>query len=88
MFRSKILNCFLRLGEPLGLFTVSPDKWQFRDPHRFDDQATHSVGALIQERAEAKLKRDFKKADQIRKELSEKGIILEDHSDGTTTWKR
>jgi cysteinyl-tRNA synthetase len=86
--RRKILNHFLLLGEPLGLFTVSPDQWQFRDPNRFDDQVTRSVGALIQERTEAKLKRDFKKADQIRKELSEKGIILEDHSDGTTTWKR
>jgi cysteinyl-tRNA synthetase len=29
----------------------------------------------------------FKEADHIRDELKAKGIELEDHQDGTTTWK-
>ena len=31
--------------------------------------------------------KDFKEADKIRKELEEKGIILEDTKDGTT-WRK
>lgn len=42
----------------------------------------------IQLRKEAREKKDFAAADQIRKALAEKGIILEDRPDGTTRWKR
>ena len=39
-------------------------------------------------RKEARENKDFAAADQIRKALAEKGIILEDRPDGTTRWKR
>jgi cysteinyl-tRNA synthetase len=42
----------------------------------------------IAERNEARSKKDFAKADGIRKELAAQGIILEDRPDGTTRWKR
>ena len=42
---------------------------------------------LIGERNEARSKKDFKRADEIRKELEEKGIILEDSAEGTV-WKK
>ncbi len=42
---------------------------------------------LIREREEARQKKDWKKADALRKELKEKGIILKDHP-GETTWQR
>ena len=42
---------------------------------------------LIQKRVEAKKNKDFKLADDIRAELLEKGIILEDTRQGTK-WKR
>ena len=42
---------------------------------------------LIQKRVEAKKNKDFKLADDIRQELLEKGIILEDTRQGTK-WKR
>ena len=45
------------------------------------------VQALVTERDVAKKRRDFARADQIRKELAEKGIIIEDSKDGTR-WKR
>jgi cysteinyl-tRNA synthetase len=46
-----------------------------------------AIDALVAERTAAKKKRDFARADQIRKELAEKGIVLEDSKDGVR-WKR
>ena len=48
------------------------------------DQA---VDALVTERTMAKRQRNFARADQIRKELAEKGIVIEDAKDGVR-WKR
>jgi cysteinyl-tRNA synthetase len=45
------------------------------------------IEALIAARTAAKKSRDFAKADAIRNELIEKGIILEDTKDGVR-WKR
>jgi cysteinyl-tRNA synthetase len=45
------------------------------------------IDALVAERTQAKRQRNFGRADQIRKELAEKGIILEDSKDGVR-WKR
>jgi cysteinyl-tRNA synthetase len=45
------------------------------------------VQALIDERQEARRRRDFGRADEIRDELASRGIILEDTNDGVR-WKR
>ena len=45
------------------------------------------IEILIQKRTEAKKNRDFKLADEIRDELLEKGIILEDTRQGVK-WRR
>lgn len=45
------------------------------------------VKRLIEKRVNARKEKDFKLADQIRKDLEEKGIILEDTPEGTK-WKR
>ncbi|MFZ5926467.1 MAG: cysteine--tRNA ligase [Acidobacteriota bacterium] len=45
------------------------------------------VEALVRERTEAKKARDFARADRIRAELLEKGVIVEDTRDGVR-WKR
>jgi cysteinyl-tRNA synthetase len=46
-----------------------------------------AINALLAERDLAKKRRDFARADQIRKELTEKGILIEDSKDGVR-WKR
>jgi cysteinyl-tRNA synthetase len=45
------------------------------------------IEALVNERTQAKRQRNFARADAIRNELLEKGIILEDSKDGVR-WKR
>jgi len=45
------------------------------------------IQKLINQRQEARHRRDFDRADQIRDELAERGIILEDTKDGVR-WKR
>jgi cysteinyl-tRNA synthetase len=45
------------------------------------------VDALVAERTQAKKRRDFARADQIRNELADKGIVIEDSKDGVR-WKR
>jgi cysteinyl-tRNA synthetase len=57
-----------------------------RDNELEDDLAAY-VEAKIEERKAAKKARDFAKADAIRDELKEKGIILEDTREGVK-WKK
>jgi cysteinyl-tRNA synthetase len=45
------------------------------------------IEGLIVERAEAKKTKQFARADEIRNQLKERGILLEDSKDGTT-WKK
>jgi cysteinyl-tRNA synthetase len=51
-----------------------------------NDELSHEIEELIKKRAEAKKAKDFATADQIRQNLKERGIILEDQSGGTV-WK-
>ena len=52
-----------------------------------DDILDKDREELIQKRADAKKNKDFKLADEIRQELLDKGIVLEDTRQGTK-WKR
>src|SRR5256886_5492484 len=53
------------------------------EPQMLDDE----IQKLIDERQEARHRRDFHRADEIRDELIERGIILEDTKDGVR-WRR
>jgi len=46
------------------------------------------IDKLVAERNAAKKRRDFATADRIRKELADRGIIIEDAKDGSVRWKR
>jgi len=58
-------------------------------PAQITDEATVDglVKLLIDLRAQARKNKDFKTADQIRAQLKDLGIILEDEKSGTV-WKR
>lgn len=80
---AKLAAMFRRLSAVLGVAQ--------RDPEAFFQQAGDTdiahVDALIQERIEAKKAKNFARADEIRKLLSEQGIALEDTASGTS-WKK
>ncbi|MHB8542213.1 MAG: cysteine--tRNA ligase [Candidatus Acidiferrales bacterium] len=46
------------------------------------------IDALVAERQQARKERNFKRADGIRQELAERGILLEDTRDGGIRWKK
>ena len=46
-----------------------------------------AIETMVTERDQAKRQRNFSRADQIRNELAEKGVVLEDSKDGVR-WKR
>jgi cysteinyl-tRNA synthetase len=46
------------------------------------------IEQLIAERLNAKKKKNFAQADEIRRSLASHGIVIEDKPDGTSRWKR
>jgi cysteinyl-tRNA synthetase len=86
--RQRALQHFRRLGVVLGLFQL--DEWDYgmkADAGMYELQAA-VIEARINERNEARKRKDFAKADEIRKSLAAQGIIIEDKPDGTSRWKR
>jgi cysteinyl-tRNA synthetase len=51
-----------------------------------DEETVRWVEAKIRERTDARSARDFKRADEIRDELAQRGVVLEDGAGGTR-WK-
>ena len=49
--------------------------------------SSEAVEKLIEERAVAKRDKNFARADEIRQELLERQVVLEDSASGTT-WRR
>ena len=46
------------------------------------------VDKLVADRQDARKRRDFASSDRIRKELADRGILIEDNRDGSVRWKR
>ena len=53
-----------------------------------EEMTPEQIDALVGERQKAREQRDFKRADEIRQELAERGILLEDTRDGGIRWKK
>ena len=73
------------LGNLLGVLQEDPYSW-FESDKLDKNINEEEIEALIVERNEAKMNKDFEKADVIRAELMSKGIELMDSSSGTS-WK-
>lgn len=79
----------LRIGNVLGIL-MEPPKVYF-DKKRFQGLEQKSIDPAVidkrvKEREEARKAKDWEKADQIREQLADMNIILEDRPDGTI-WK-
>ena len=70
------------LGDCLGLLQQEPSRYLQAGAALSEDH----ILALIAERAAAKASKDFARADAVRKQLLEQGIVLKDAA-GATTWE-
>ena len=78
--RDAVLEALRSVDGVLGLLEVAHTA-------RSVDAGTEAwIEGKIQERAEARARRDFAAADAVRDELAERGVVLEDGPDGTR-WK-
>jgi len=99
--RQQARQAFRSMGLVLGLFQL--DRWDYRIKPESGHlrilggnvslstrtrMSEEDIEVKIAERAEAKKRKDFKRADAIRAELALQGIIIEDIPDGTSRWKR
>ena len=74
------------LGNILGLLELDPQAY-LKGEAGEGDLADANVEALVVQRQQAKLDRNFALSDQIRDQLKVAGIVLEDSKEGTA-WKR
>ena len=63
-----------------------PQQW-LQGASSEDDISAEAIELLIEERQQAKLDKDYGRADEIRQSLLEQGVVLEDSREGTN-WKR
>ena len=75
---------FLASGKLIGLFQQDPEEWMAGDTEGLDDAL---IDQLIKERNAARTEKNFARSDEIRDQLQEMGITLEDVADGTR-WRR
>ncbi len=76
-----------KLASILGLLNSDPKEFLQGEADAGQGLTGAQIEAQIEARNAAKVARDFAKADQIRKELLEAGVVLEDSKAGTT-WRR
>lgn len=72
-----------KLGGYIGILQMDADEFLKQGINLSDED----IDAKITQRNKARANKDFATSDEIRDELAELGIILED-STGTTTWRR
>jgi cysteinyl-tRNA synthetase len=70
--RAAVLDAIERMDSVLGVLAPISD-----------DAIPHEVLALVEERTAARVARDFKRADEIRTQITALGFVLEDTPDGT-----
>lgn len=84
--KARVKGALLRCGELLGLLQETPERW-FKTSAGGGGMAAADIEALIAERQQAKLDKDYARADAIRAQLKDEGVVLEDSRDGTS-WRR
>lgn len=83
-----LLATMRHLGGILGLLQDSPENYlkSAVEPAK-EGLSAADIDALVEERNQARKDKNFARADEIRGQLAERGILLEDNPQGTT-WRR
>jgi len=79
--KEKIKYNLLEIGKILGILQQNPDKWLGYGKSKNLDESM--IEGLIKDRNEARRNKNFDMADNIRDQLKEQGIEIEDKPDGT-----
>ncbi len=85
--RAKAKGELLAAGDLLGLLQQDAEAWYKWQPSARASLDEQVINDLIEERQSAKQDRDFARADEIRDQLKDHGVLLEDGPTGTT-WRR
>ncbi|KPA12156.1 Cysteinyl-tRNA synthetase [Candidatus Magnetomorum sp. HK-1] len=77
----------LKIGEVLGLFHQTAEEYEESQKKRLSKGKDSSeIDQLIAERVQARKDKNWARADEIRTQLTDMGIAIEDRADGTS-WK-
>jgi len=84
--RARLKARLLAAGNLLGILQQDPQGW-LQGQGGADAMSAQGIEALIEERQQAKLDKNYARADEIRAQLLADGVVLEDSREGTR-WKR
>lgn len=84
---AEALEAIKQMDTVLGLDLLDSAKNLLDASHCTGGMSESQIGELISERTKAKSEKNYSRADEIRNQLNESGILLEDTPSGTT-WKR
>ncbi len=76
----------LAAGDLMGILGQDPEAWMQGGVDE-DAIGADEIEALIAERTQAKLDKNYARADEVREELLARGVVLEDSREGTK-WRR
>jgi len=78
-------DLFISACQFIGLLNESNEQWENYKKNRVSLNESE-IKKMVDLRDNARENKDYKEADRIRDELSDKGVLIED-KDGKTLWK-
>lgn len=82
----RLKSLILQAGKLMGLLQQDPEQW-FTSSATDEGISAEDIEAMIAARVQAKLDKDYARADEIRQQLLTDGVVLEDSREGTK-WRR
>jgi cysteinyl-tRNA synthetase len=82
----RLKSLILQAGKLMGLLQQDPEQW-FTSSASEEGISAEDIEAMIAARVQAKLDKDYARADEIRQQLLTDGVVLEDSREGTK-WRR
>lgn len=84
--RAELKGRILAAADMLGILQVHPEQW-FQGDDEGDAISAADIELLIEARQQAKLDKNYARADEVREQLKAEGVVLEDSREGTQ-WRR